>query len=88
MSYYLDIKNKSLVRDENIYSQGSSSSKALASIKDIVFTYYHFDPQTRECVWGDSANGTPLAVKIKVIFRGENKKDVEITRTALIPAQR
>lgn len=99
VSYYLDTKNKSLVKDENIYpvsseetygvySQGSPSSKTLASIKDIAFTYYHFDPQAREYVWGDSVNGTPLAVKIKVTFRGENDKDVEITRTVLIPAQR
>lgn len=99
MSYYLDIKNKSLVKDENIYpvssqetygaySQGSSSSKALASIKDIAFTYYYFDTQVREYVWRDSVNETPLAVKIKVIFMGENERNVEIIRTVLIPAQR
>jgi len=91
LTYYLDTKNLSLVKEERAYSQDSPTSKALASIKDVAFTYYYFDPQAREYVWQDSwqsVNGIPKAVRVKAVFKSENDKDVEITRTILIPAER
>lgn len=91
IAYYLDAKTRVLVKEENAYAGTFSGSKALASIKDIAFTYYYFDPQAREYVWQDSwqsVNGIPKAVRVKAVFKSENDKDVEITRTILIPAER
>lgn len=85
ISYYFDINNKSLVREENAYASPLSDSKALVSLKDVGFTYYYFNPKAENYVWADSVDGIPKAIKIKVVFKSENDKDIEITRTVLIP---
>lgn len=96
ITYYLDAKNNSLMKEEGlypvssqgtygVYPNGSLNLKALASIKDIVFTYYYFEPQAQQYVWEDSwqsVNGIPKAVRVKVTFKGDDK-DVEITRTVV-----
>lgn len=88
ITYYLDAKNNSFMKEEGLYPHGPLNPKALSSIIDIAFTYYYFDPQAQEYIWGNSVNESPLGVKIKLIFKGENDKDIEITRTILIPAKR
>ena len=91
ITYYFDTKNNSLVREENAYAGTVSGSRALASIKDAFFTYCYLDPQTREYVWTDSwqsLNGIPGAVRAKITFKDDNDKDVEITRTVFVPAER
>ena len=91
ITYYLDTKNNSLIKEEGFYPHSSLNSKALASIKDIAFRYYYFDPQAQQYVWQDSwqsVNGIPKAVRAKLTFKSENDKDVEITRTVFIPAER
>jgi prepilin-type N-terminal cleavage/methylation domain-containing protein len=88
ISYYFDTKNKSLIREENVYTGIFSKTKVLAYIEDLTFTYYYFNSQTQQYIWVDSwqsVNGIPEAVRIKAIFKNENNKDVEITRTMVIP---
>lgn len=85
ISYYFDAKNNSLLKEESAYSQSFSDSKVLASIKDVVFTYCYFNTETQKYDWKDSGSGIPTAVKIRVIFKNENDKDAETTRTVVIP---
>jgi len=91
ITYYFDTKNNSLVREENAYAGTFSGSRALASLKDVAFTYCYLDPQTREYIWTDSwqsLNGIPGAVRTKITFKDDNDKDVKITRTVFVPAER
>ncbi len=62
-------------------------SKAVASLKDISFSYYCPDPYTHQYSWNDSVdstNGIPLQVKIRAVYQ-EGNEDFEQEKTIPIP---
>lgn len=97
ISYYLDSQKKTLVKEKQEYPLAVSSSppqesglETLASLEDIQFDYYYFDPETERYDWKSdwdlAQEGMPIGVKIKVTFLSAEQQS-QIVRTVLIPAR-
>jgi len=95
ISYFFDAKAGGvLIRTEQPYSYALLGNKpdgieykVLASVKDVIFSYCHLNPDTHKYDWNDSwgsGDGIPEAVKIKIIFR-KGDKNFELEKTVLIP---
>jgi prepilin-type N-terminal cleavage/methylation domain-containing protein len=97
ISYYLkgDTDQKILMRDEWNYSQAAAKNKSeddrsgfFIYVKDLEFSYYSVDEETREGSWEESwaeEEALPAAVKIKLTYE-DRGGDIELIRTVLVPA--
>jgi len=90
ISYYFDARDHAFIKKEEDYSsavyEGSTGQRrfeALASVKNLVFSFCSVNPETWQDSW-PSGSGVPQAVRIKITFKGSHK-DVEITRTVVMP---
>ncbi len=95
ISYFFDTRTGgSLVKEEQPYSYSllnnstdGVDSKVIASLKDLAFSYYSFNPVTEQYGWQDSFNstgGAPMQVRIRAVFR-EGNEDFEQEKTIPIP---
>lgn len=95
ISYFFNANDGgALIRAEQPYSYAllenkpdGIKSRTAAALKDVVFSYCYFSPDSHRYDWRDSwsgGDGIPRAVKIRVVFR-EGDKDLELERTVFIP---
>jgi len=95
ISYFFDTKTGgSLIKTEQPYSYSllnnssdGADSKVVAPMKDLSFSYYSFNPATKQYSWNDSfdnVGGVPMQVRIKAVFQ-EGNEDFEREKTILIP---
>lgn len=95
ISYFFDTKTGSfLIKTEQPYSYSllnnstdDIDTQVIASLKDMVFSYYSFNSATKQYGWNDSFNntvGTPTQVRIRAVFQ-EGNEDFEWEKTILIP---
>lgn len=93
-SYYFDDRSSALFKEEQGYARAVSKSnesecapERLASVKDLTFSYYYFDAETKGYEWRDSwsaENSLPLGVKIEATFN-VGLKSVKVKRIVFIP---
>jgi len=84
----------SLIKTEQPYSYSllnnstdEIDTQVIASLKDIVFSYYSYNSATKQYGWNDSFNNTvgiPTQVRIRAVFQ-EGNEDFAREKTILIP---
>ncbi len=95
ISYFFDTSTGgSLIKTEQPYSYSllnnstqDIDSKVIASLKDLAFSYYSFNPATNQYSWNgsfDNTGGVPMQVRIRAVFQ-EGNEDFVQEKTISIP---